>query len=81
MDKDVMLVASLALLALAAMIGIFKTKTAGWGKYSGSLLIICLALFMSAILFSAGKLEGAIFVNVLFAVIGFAGGLVTGKEK
>jgi hypothetical protein len=81
MEKDTVGLICLCVLGIAALVGIFKTKTAGWGRYSTSVLIFSLALVIAASLLILGKLEGALFVNILFAVIGYAGGLVTGRKE
>jgi hypothetical protein len=56
------------------------TKTPGFGRYSTSVLILTLVLFVAAMAFVLGKVEWAPLANLLFAVAGFAGGLVTIKH-
>ncbi len=80
MDKDTIAVICLSVFGIVTVIGILKTKTPGWGKYSSSTLILALALFIGTTLLVLGKLEGQIFANVIFAVIGYAGGLI-GKTQ
>jgi hypothetical protein len=71
----------LTVLGLVTVCGIFKTKTAGWGRYSSSLLIFAVALFIAASLVIINKLEGSWFLNILFAVVGYAGGLLTTRKE
>lgn len=67
-------------LGSGSIIGFFMTKTAGFGRFTTSTLLIILVLTISSLLFAGGKLEGSILANVLFAVFGFAGGLFTSKN-
>ncbi|MDA8255216.1 MAG: hypothetical protein M0Z99_06200 [Betaproteobacteria bacterium] len=64
------LIIAIFLLGIIALIGIFRTKTAGFGRYSMSLLLL-----------AAGKIESSLFANIAFAVAGFAGGLITRKHE
>ena len=80
MDKEAIGLISLGVLATATVIGIFVTKTKGWGKYSTSTLILTLALLISTLLLILGKVEASVFGNVLFAVVGYAGGLIVSKK-
>jgi uncharacterized membrane protein YoaK (UPF0700 family) len=75
------LIIAIFLLGITALIGIFRTKTAGFGRYSTSLLLLTLVLLVAALLLAAGKIEGSLFANIAFAVAGFAGGLITGKHE
>ena len=63
-----------------SIVGIFWTKTQGFGRYTTSVLILALVLFVAALAFVLGKVEWAPLANLLFAVAGFAGGLITAKE-
>ena len=80
MDKETAAVIGLSVVGLGVVVGIFFTKTPGWGKYSTSILVLTLALFISAILLVIGKLEGSSFANVLFAIVGYGGGLIASKK-
>lgn len=62
-----------------ALFGIFWTKTAGFGKYTTSALVLTLVLLVAAMAFFLGKVEWAPMANILFAVAGFAGGLIASK--
>lgn len=74
------LMVGITLLGLATLIGIFVTKTPGFGRYSTSLLLLALVLFITALFLAAGKVESTLFANIAFAVAGFAGGLITSKQ-
>jgi hypothetical protein len=75
------LILALTGLGIAAMVGIFLTKTSGFGRYTTSLLLLTMVLFVTAIFFAAGKLESDVFANIIFAIAGFAGGLITAKQS
>jgi p-aminobenzoyl-glutamate transporter AbgT len=60
--------------------GIFKTKTAGFGRFTTSIVLLVLVLFVAAVAFILGKLELQPLANLLFAIAGYAGGLLTSKE-
>lgn len=68
-------------MALATLVGIFATRTPGFGRYTTAAILLTLVLVVSAMLFAGGMVEGAIFINVAFAVTRFAGGIVTAKEQ
>lgn len=75
------LVIGLSALGIAALIGIFRTKTPGFGRYSTSLLLLTLVLFVTGLFLAAGKIESSVFANIAFAIAGFAGGLITAKQN
>lgn len=62
------------------LIGFFRTKTPGFGKYTTALLILMLVTFVGAFALSIGRIEWPSLANLLFAIAGFAGGLVTPKD-
>lgn len=64
-----------------ALVGFFVTKTEGFGKYTTSTLLLILVVTISALLYTANKIEGDTMANIIFAVFGFAGGLFTGKNS
>lgn len=68
------------IIGLIALIGFFITKTKGFGRFATSTFLLVLVVIISALLYAAGKLDSQVLANLLFAVIGFAGGLFTGKE-
>ncbi|MFQ5954862.1 MAG: hypothetical protein ACE5JZ_07355 [Kiloniellales bacterium] len=59
--------------------GIFRTKTPGFGKYTTSALVLTVVLFIAAFAFVLDKVEWTPVANLLFAVAGYAGGLITAK--
>ena len=46
-----------------------------------SAFLILFIVIISSLMFAVGKLEESVIANIFFAVIGFAGGLFTNKEK
>jgi len=64
-----------------ALIGIFLTKTAGFGKYTSSLIILVLALFVASLFLIIGKVDAAQFMSLIFAAVGFAGGIITNVKN
>jgi hypothetical protein len=68
-------------IGLVALIGFFITKTEGYGRFATSTFLILIAIIVSSLLCSARKLDGQIMANIIFSVIGFAGGLFTGKDN
>jgi hypothetical protein len=80
MDTTAWLLLGVFVIGLVALIGFFVTKTKGFGRFTTSTFLLLLVVVISALLYAAGKLSGEILANIFFAVIGFAGGLFTGKE-
>ncbi len=80
MTSDDWLLIGIFVLDVGALIGFFCTKTEGFGRFTTSTFLIILVLVISSLLYAAGKLEGQVMANVLFAVFGFAGGLFTSKN-
>lgn len=72
---------SILIISGGALLGFFKTKTEGFGKYTTSALVLFLALILSALLLASGHLESQAFTNVVLGVVGFASGLVVGANK
>ena len=64
-----------------AIVGIFSTKTPGFGRYSTTALLLTLVLFVAAMAFILGKVEWSPMANILFVVIGFAGGLTAARAS
>jgi uncharacterized membrane protein YoaK (UPF0700 family) len=71
---------ALTIFAAITMIGIFVTKTKGFRKYTTSLLLLVIVLFLGSFFLVLGKIESSMFANVLFAVAGFGGGLLSAKK-
>lgn len=80
MDSESLLLTGIFLLGAIALIGFFKTKSNGFGKYTTSTLVLLMVLVLCALLFASGHLDSQLFANVLMAIIGFSGGLVVAKE-
>lgn len=74
-------VAVVALLGGGALYGFFRTKKPGFGRYNTSILLIILALSFGSTALVAGLISEQAFSSLLMAVIGFAGGIVVGKER
>ena len=79
MQAQVYIPIGVILVFALAIAGIFRTKSPGFGKYSTSALLLILVLFVAAMAFILGKVEWAPMANILFVVVGFAGGLTTAK--
>lgn len=80
MDINGWLLLAVFVVGVVALIGFFVTKTKGYGRFATSTFLLLLVVVVSALLFAAGRLEGQVLANIFFAVVGFAGGLFTGKE-
>lgn len=80
MDINAWLLIAVFVVGLVALLGFFVTKTKGFGRFATSTFLLLLITVVSSLLFVAGKLEGQVLANIFFAVIGFAGGLFTGKD-
>lgn len=63
------------------MIGFFATKKEGFGRFATSTLLILIVVIISSLLYASGKLNENMIGNIIFAVIGFAGGLFTSKNN
>jgi hypothetical protein len=63
------------------LVGFFATKTSGFGKYTTSLLLLILVIFVGSVALATGKIEWPSLANLLFAVAGYAGGLVSPKTE
>lgn len=81
MDNNTWLLISLAVFGLVIFGGFFHTKTRGFGRFATSALLMMTVVFITALLLVAGKIEARVLENVFFAVVGFAGGLITGKDS
>ena len=68
-------------IGLTAVIGFFVTKTKGFGRFATSTLLLLLVLVLSCLFYAGDKMEASMLSNLLFAIIGFAGGLFAPKEK
>jgi hypothetical protein len=77
---DSWVLGSVVLVFAVSIIGIFFTKTPGFGRYTTSVLVLTLVLFVAALAFVNNKVEWEPLANLLFAVAGFAGGLIVAEK-
>ena len=80
MIENNLLMIAIFIFGLISLIGFFITKTEGFGRFTTSTFLIVLVITFAALMYSAGKLDGNIMANIIFAVFGFAGGLFTSKN-
>jgi hypothetical protein len=80
MSTNDWLLIAIASIGAVALVGIFFTKTAGFGRFTVSLLLLILVLLFTSLFFATGKIESATFANIAFAVLGYAGGLISNKQ-
>ena len=80
MNTSSLLMLAIFILGAASLVGFFKTKKEGFGRFTTSVLLILLVLIFSSLMYVSGKLEVAVMANVIFSVLGFAGGLFTSKN-
>lgn len=80
MSTNDWLLIAIAIFGIVALVGIFSTKTAGFGRFTVSLLLFILVLLFASLFFAAGKIESTIFLNIVFAILGYAGGLIAYKQ-
>jgi hypothetical protein len=66
-------------LAVITLAGFFKTKTGGFGRFTVATLLLVCAFYTAALLLVAGKIEATAFGNILFAIVGYAGGLLSAQ--
>ncbi len=70
----------LTIFGTIALGGIFFTKTKGFGKYTTSLLLLFIVIFLAAFFLVLDKITPTVFANIAFAVTGFGGGLLSAKK-
>ena len=80
-NMAIVLIAVIGIIFLVALVGIFKTKTQGFGKYTTSAILLVLVLFITTLAFFLDKIEASVALNLFFAVAGYAGGLLGGREQ
>jgi hypothetical protein len=68
-------------LGLGTLVGFFRTRTPGYGKFNASVLIVIFIMTIAGVLYAGGRLEGAVMGHLLFAALGYAGWMVAGKES
>lgn len=81
MGTNTCLLLAVLLLSLVCVVGFFLTKKKGFGRFATSSFLLLMVVVFTALLLAADKLESQVVTNIFFAVIGFAGGLFTGKEN
>lgn len=81
MTNELWLALGVFLLGLPVLAGILATKTPGFGRFSTSVLLLAFAVTLAALFFAFGRIEASLFANVLFAIIGFAGGLLANRKE
>lgn len=81
MSKDNIVLVGTFVIGAIVLIGFFITKMKGFGKFNASTLVLLTALILSTALSASGIMDSRLFVNVLMAIIGFAGGLIQGSIK
>ena len=74
------LMVAIFIIGAGSLLGFFKTKTEGFGRFTTSVLLIIIVVTIASLMYAGGKLDGNVMSNVLFAVFGFAGGLFTSKN-
>jgi len=74
-------VAAVVIVFGGALVLIWKTKTPGFGPYNTSVLVLVLVLFVAALASVLQKIEFQPLVSLLLAVAGFAGGVLTARDK
>ena len=80
LTSNILLIAIL-LISIIALCGFFWKKKEGFGKYNTSTFLLLLVLIFSTMMYSTHKLNSEVFANILFAIIGFAGGLFTSSGE
>lgn len=80
MNVDWLLLA-VFVIGVTALVGFFATKTRGFGRFATSAFLLLLVVIISALCCAGDKLDAGVFSNLLFGVVGFAGGLFSRKER
>ena len=75
------LIIAIFIIGAGSLVGFFKTKTSGFGRFTTSVLLILVVITIASLLYVSGKLDSQVMANILFAVFGFAGGLFTSKDS
>ena len=78
--SDIVKVMAVFLMFAGALVGFFGTKSEGWGRYTTSVLLLILVLFVATVGFLLGRTDSQPFLNILFAVAGYAGGVLSGEK-
>lgn len=80
LTKENLLTCMIFVLGIGILIGFFRTKSEGYGPFNTSTLVINVIVIVTALFFSQGMISEDLMSNMIFAVIGFAAGIFTGKK-
>lgn len=69
------------IVSLIGLIGFLITKKEGFGRFNTSTLLLLMVITISSLLFISDFLDDNTMENLIFAIIGFAGGLFTGRDE
>ncbi len=81
MDINHWLLISVFAIGVGTLFGFFVTKAKGFGRFATSVLLLLLVAIMTGLFYAAEKMPLEVVSNIFFAIIGFAGGLFTGKKE
>jgi len=82
MDMTLWLTVIISIIGISVLIGFFKTKTNGFGRFTIATLLILLVLIFTSLLYVNSLLDKDIVANVFFTIMGFSGGLfITNDTK
>lgn len=81
MESNLFLIGSVVIIGLVSLIGYFVTKNKGFGKFNTSTLLMLMVLNFSVLIFLFGKFDIQYLMNLMFAIIGFAGGLFVNNKS
>ena len=81
MDTNTWLLIAVSVIGIATLVGFFTTKIEGYGKFTTSIFLMLVVIIFTALFFAAGKIQVEFLSNILFAVIGYAGGLIVAKKN
>ncbi len=81
MPKNIITIVLMLGVFLFALCGFFADKKEGYGPFNTSTLLIILALMVSVVVFLVDQTKKEDITKIIFAVIGFAGGLFASKDK
>jgi len=81
LEKDLFIFWAIICLGLISVVGFFWTKTKGFGRFTTATLLILLVLIISSLLALNDSLDKNVIGNILFAIMGFSGGLFIKESK
>lgn len=79
MEINIWLLLVIFVVGVVSLIGFFITKTKGFGRFATSSFLLLLVVIISSLLYAANRLDSQTLANIFFAIVGFAGGLFTGR--